>query len=201
MNIIYSILLLFSRYSLLFVQFLPPLSPHSQVDAALSFASEVWWRRKWVQPRGLIQNPGRLSKVWFRVTLKLKWPWNLIEGISAPEIFCNTHGTISCKDFGMPENHNTHPGLLKVFICNTVMTGQGFLVQSPWGVEKGHLGAWSCWQATPQLSTHLVRKPTAFLTLAFPSQEGKPASRWGGKSAPPHRCAQRPYIPGQSCLP
>lgn len=109
------------------VQSLPPLSPHSQVDAALSFASEVWWRRKWVQPRGLIQNPGQLSKVWLRVTLKLKWPWNLIEGISASEIFCNTHGTISCKDFGMPKNHNTHPSLLKVFICNTVMTGQGIL--------------------------------------------------------------------------
>lgn len=41
MNIIYSILLLFSRYPLLYVQFLPPASKHSQVNAALLFSGEA----------------------------------------------------------------------------------------------------------------------------------------------------------------
>lgn len=88
---------------------------------------------------------------------------------------------------------NRHHSLLKISICNMVMTGQGIV---HWRV--------SCWYMELltgifQLSMHIpVWKPTAlFLTLAFANQGRKLSSKRSGEKSNSAKDAQQPCTPGQ----
>ena len=125
----YSILLLFSRYSLPYVQF-EPLSPKfSQMSAAFSFSNEVRWRRTWVEQCWLIQN---CFWVWLSVTPAtpdFKWSWNLIEGMLISDTLQHTCNFVKKTLLQSPRTVTCLFLYWKVFICNKVMTGQRLLSQ------------------------------------------------------------------------
>lgn len=147
-----SILLLFSRYSLPYVQFVPLFPKLSQVSAAFSFSNEVRWRQTWVEQCWPIQN---CFWVWLSVTsvtADFKWSWNLIEGMLISDTLYNIHETLKKKNFvGKSKNCNMHLSLLKSFHLQ-----QGYdWTKTPLIKGTRPVGARSWWQA----STFLLRNP------------------------------------------